>query len=202
MAFIPPSFPEKPDLSALLATLSPEKRKMFEQMQASFNQAMTEAAGKKEANLRLSAEGLSGLSDEDLYAAVRDRLDALVSGGMASDLSGLEPEQMALYVVDQLDCEVNNGGLCQFFTNAGHLIPLVSESLGEIGAAEHQALFDDFVSRYHIDLHDRSAFRPRRVEEYTAIASRYPWQAFDDAYFALPLLDILATYIRRNIQHF
>ena len=98
----------------------------------------------------------------------------------------------------EFDMEVQCGGLCQFFYNDCEEAPYVSQSLAEIGAAEYQRLYDDFIADNDIDI--------SRLDEieYEDMYDMYPFDDFDDDYYELygrqPLETMLAAYIRAYID--
>jgi len=100
--------------------------------------------------------------------------------------------------------EVNNGGLCQFFVNSSRMVaPLVSEYMGIIGAADHKKLYDDFTSKYGIDLNDLSSFDIEEAAEFEEQNQRYPFDEYDDAFYDMePLETYLKKFIRENVKDF
>lgn len=151
--------------------------------------------------LRMDASELKKLDDGELCDAVRFRIQSKV---FASESIRLIPEEMVFYVVDTLDMEVNNGGLCQFFVNFGPpLATAVSQCLSIIGAEEHRAIYEKFLSEHEIDVTDLSCFEIQDVSNYIQCAEKYPFEEFDDVYFTLPpVQECLIPYVRTNIEKF
>ncbi len=80
---------------------------------------------------------------------------------------------------------------------------LILVLMAVVGAVEHQALFDGFVTRYGIDLTDLSAFDVRGVRDYEAKTRMYPFDEYDDAFYDLePLETYLKVYVRTHVQDF
>ena len=62
---------------------------------------------------------------------------------------------------------------------------------------DHRAIYEQFVKDNGIDLSDMSSFSFRTAEDFVAQYKRYPYDDFDNAYYALPPLDeIVAGYLR------
>ena len=81
--------------------------------------------------------------------------------------------------------------------------PLVSEYMGIIGAADHKKLYDDFISKYGIDLNNLSSFDIEQAAEFEEQNQRYPFDEYDDAFYDMEPLEIyLKKFIRENIQDF
>ena len=149
----------------------------------------------------LGRDGLLALDDDALYdaAACMSR-----DGVMEIDDPGLPEQLVNIYALTQFEAEVNNGGLCQFFVNSSRVVaPYVSDYMALIGASEHKALFDGFISQHRIDLNDLSSFIIHRHRDYEAQTKRYPFDEYDDAFYALPSLEEpLTAYIKANLSHF
>ena len=160
----------------------------------------------QEAYLKLSTQELAELPDEDLFVAARLRLEATADAceEVSEGFSKLNDHQKVVYAVNYLEMEVNNGGLCQFFVNSSRaLAPYISDYLGIIGAQEHKALFDGFISANQIDLSDLSSFAIQRSRDFEKMAKRYPFDDYDDKFYELPSLEEpLTQYIRSHIESF
>ena len=114
-----------------------------------------------------------------------------------------------LYVtrIDAYDMEMQNGGLCQFLMNAGRFHGAVlEEALLAFGAERHAGLVSDFCKENKIDISNPQQFVPVSVEHYVRLYQEYPFEAFDQAYFALvqvcPLERMLGEYIRKHPSEF
>lgn len=135
-------------------------------------------------------ENIEDLSDYDLVEEAYF--------GLGDDFEAFNDAQRVVYTVAEFDMEVQCGGLCQFFYNDCEEAPYVSQSLAEIGAAEYQRLYDDFIADNDIDI--------SRLDEieYEDMYDMYPFDDFDDDYYELygrqPLETMLAAYIRAYID--
>lgn len=183
--------------------------RLFKQMLA-FRKLMKELPQQIEAQnarfLEMDTDELAALPDEDLFAAAVARAECVVDAHEAlfSGFSALNEHQKVLFAVNYLEMEVNNGGLCQFFVNSSRAVaPHISEYLGIIGAKEHKELFDSFIEKHKIDLHDLSSFEITRIKDYEKQTQHYPFDEYDDAFYQLDTLEIpLTAYIRAHIQAF
>ena len=136
---------------------------------------------------------LSTLSGDDLVVALAFPAD---------DVSSMSPERKAAYTAACLELEVMNGGLCQFFANCPDCAAFVPEALDRLGAAEHKALYEQFLADYAIDPLD-PMFQTESIEEFSQLYDLYPWDDFDDAYCALtPMSELLEAYIQANPDAF
>lgn len=135
-------------------------------------------------------ENIEDLSDYDLVEEAYF--------GLGDDFEAFNDAQRVVYTVAEFDMEVQCGGLCQFFYNDCEEAPYVSQSLAEIGAAEYQRLYDDFIADNDIDI--------SRLDEieYEDMYDMYSFDDFDDDYYELygrqPLETMLAAYIRAYID--
>lgn len=146
------------------------------------------------------------MTDEDLIMHISERLWSMVfsDADPAVGFSGLTENQKVVFALNYLDMEVANGGLCQFFANdRGLVAPYISEYLKLVGAEEHQALFDGFLAKHGIDVHDLSAFSFITIEDFVALYDLYPFDEFDDGYYQLPpLSSYLAPLVREYPEEF
>ena len=118
------------------------------------------------------------------------------------DAATLSPEARNAYTAACLELEIMNGGLCQFFANCPDCAAFVPEALELLGADEHRALYDRFLSDTGIDPLD-PMFQTEDLEEFSRLYDLYPWDDFDDAYCALtPMPQILEDYIQSNPDAF
>lgn len=135
-------------------------------------------------------ENIEDLSDYDLVEEAYF--------GLGDDFEAFNDAQRVVYTVAEFDMEVQCGGLCQFFYNDCEEAPYVSQSLAEIGAAEYQRLYDDFIADNDIDISELDEI------EYEDMYDMYPFDDFDDDYYELygrqPLETMLAAYIRAYID--
>lgn len=140
-------------------------------------------------------------ADERLLA-ISSRLDNIVlsESSMEAGFAKLSEQQKIVYAVNYYDMEWQNGGLCQFFINSSRMVaPDLSEYLEEIGAVDHQALYDAFVSDNHIDFSDMSEFDMPDTHAYEQLYKKYPFDAYDEAFGKLPpLTERLDAYIEAH----
>ena len=165
-----------------------------------------ERSKKQRSNQELPPEELSALPDGELCEAIWNRTDEKVEQA-ATDREGvaaLPQAAQAFYVAYCYEMEMENGGLCQYFVNSSReLAPMLPAALGEIGAADHKALFDAFVRDNGIDVNDLSSFVSDDVEGYLAQTERYPFDDFDNAFYALkPIQEYLIPYVQAHISAF
>ena len=157
---------------------------------------------RQEAEYRtMTPEQLSQLSDDQLLEALYFRL--LAQAEQSNDYTrSLNREQQLIYCAQWFQAELEDGGLCQFFVNSSRQIaPRMDEVLGELGAEEHRRLYEGFIRENGIDVNDLSSFRVRDNDAYLALTQKYPFDAFDDAYFALePLNTYLIAFVRANLD--
>ena len=174
-------------------------RKAMKNSVREFMQQQTES-------LSLTTEELAALDDDMLFFSAISRTEHIIDNYEESEdgFAALNAHQKVLFSVNALESEVNNGGLCQFFVNSSRAVaPFISDSLGLIGAEEHKALFDGFISKYRIDLNDLSSFMIRRTRDFDKMTKRYPFDEYDDAFYELPALEEpLTKYIRAHIDAF
>ena len=149
---------------------------------------------------------LSRLTDDELFeaAAARtankvDRFESITDG-----INSLTHAERVFYAASYYEMEVNNGGLCQFFVNASRVLaPMLADCLDEISASDHKALFERFVQDNGIDVNDLSSFRIDDINDYPAQTERYPFDAFDRAFYELkPIQELLPSYVRSHISEF
>ncbi len=152
-------------------------------------------------------QDLSALADEELYQTVVQQIYDIEDKNfydVQATMKALNDEQKVVYILDAYDMEVQNGGLCQFFMNDGaDLGLLVSDALKTLGAAEHQALYDGFLADNNIDEAALKALSDAQIDSFDDQYDSYPFEAFDDAYYALPpLYDMIEDYMRSNLSAF
>ena len=121
---------------------------------------------------------------------------------LPEDFDAMSRQEQAAYTAACLELEIMNGGLCQFFANCPDCAAFVPEALELLGADEHRALYDRFLSDTGIDPLD-PMFQTEDLEEFSRLYDLYPWDDFDDAYCALtPMPQILEQYIQANPDAF
>ena len=156
--------------------------------------------------LEMPSSELNSLTDDELFEAVVtrtankvDRFERITDG-----IDSLKHAERVFYVASYYEMEVYNGGLCQFFVNASRdLAPMLADCLGEISAFDHKALFEGFVQDNGIDVNDLSSFLIDDVNDYPAQTERYPFDAFDRAFYELkPIQELLPSYVRSHVSEF
>lgn len=172
----------------------------------SLDESVTEYIEKEKFYVSMPEGSLTELPDDELIFAATARADSVINKytEFADGLKDLNDEQRLVYALNSLEMEVNNGGLCQFFVNSSRAFAnAVSEYMEIVGAEEHRALYDGFVSKYEIDLEDLSSFDSDTSEEFIMQYERYPFDEYDDAFYQLaPLETYLIPYIKANIDRF
>jgi len=154
-----------------------------------------------------TTEELLKLSDNEFYIAIITRLQYKVRTNN-SDINPLNEEEKIVFETDIYDSEINNGGLCQFFTNSSSLVaPYISNNLKILKAKEHKKLFDNFIKENKIEVNDLSSFEITMIDniqkQYQNNLDKYPFDEFDTKYFKLPPLQTTLTeYIKNNISKF
>ena len=156
--------------------------------------------------LKMSTEDLESLDDDELFTTILNRTEYKVDlyDDMIAGVRSLTGVKRVFYVASYYETEVNNGGLCQFFVNSSReLAPELSACLAAIGANDHKELFDTFVADNNIDVNDLSSFIIDNTDEFKGQEERYPFDEFDDAFFALKTIEeYLIDYIREHISEF
>lgn len=172
----------------------------------SFKTDLKEQMEREAMYLKMSAEELSALSDDELFSAVWERTENIVSSyeDISKGFNSLNDQQRIFYAVNYLEMEVNNGGICQFFVNSSRIVaPVVSNYMGIIKASEHKALYDTFILKHQIDVNDLSSFDSETIEEFQSQYERYPFDEYDDAFCELePLQNYLIPFIKKHIDKF
>ncbi len=160
--------------------------------------ACTKAAEAEQPQYPLEGRGLYETAIEKIY-----QIEDENAYDIQQTLKDLNKQQKVVYILDAYDMEVQNGGLCQFLMNDTELVPLVSDALKAVGAKEHKALYDSFLKDNDIDADTVEAFSEVDIDDFAEQYSRYPFEAFDDAYYDLPpVYDLVAAYIQDNISAF
>lgn len=182
----------------------PMFREMMDQMMADPNEFLAGKMEEQEKKVQLHGDALRLLNDEELYDVVYEQNLRISEAAEESELDAFTGVRKTVFVLNLFDMEVQNGGLCQFFVNSSReAAPLVSQALAEVGAVEHQKLFDGFVADNKIDLADLSSFLIFSKRGYMKQTKRFDYEAFDDSYAKLPALqNFVVSYIRSNISEF
>lgn len=156
--------------------------------------------------LKLTTDELAALSDEELLTTLHKRTEyaANTQWNLGEGVAKLPEAQRVFYVLYCFQQENANGGLCRFFVNnSRNLAPKVSDALGILGAEEHKALFDGFVTKNEIDVTYLIYFIISNESEFAEQRNRYPFDDFDIPYGELPSLkDMLVVYAREHIAEF
>ena len=146
---------------------------------------------KEDKYVGMSLDELRALSPKKLLEAAVSRAEYRMQDYYYADdgFAALNRTQKIIYTAYWLELEVNNGGLCQFFTNSSRVTaPFVSEALEAIGATKHKKLYDGFTAKYRIDTRDLSSFDSPDAKTFAAQYKRYPFDEFDTPFCNLPPL--------------
>lgn len=175
-------------------------------MRKAFKSSFKMHLEREAAYIQMSTLELSQLSDNELFSAVLSRTENIVStkDDLLEGFQALNEKQRIFYAVNFLVTEVYNGGLCQFFVNPSRMAaPIVSEYLGIIGANEHKKLYDTFIEKHQINPNDLSSFDSETVEVFQSQYKRYPFDEYDEAFYALESLETYLTeFIKAHIDQF
>ncbi len=149
---------------------------------------------------------LNNLQDDALFDEVLRRTEEKVDSfnDFIEGVKALPHAAQVFYVTTLYEAEVNNGGLCQFFVNSSRFFaPVLADYLDEIGAEEHKALFEAFIRDNGIDVDDLSSFVIDDLDEFEEQTERYPFDDFDDAFYAMePIEKLILPYLRAHIEEF
>lgn len=171
-----------------------------------FLESLGEYERDRQRYLAMSTEELEQLTDDQLFEAALARTEARVDAfdSILDGANALPPAARAFYVTSYYEAEVNNGGLCQFFVNSSrHVAPILADCLEAISADDHRALFVRFAEENKINLNDLSSFDIESEYDFAEQMERYPFDEFDDAFYALDSIqDLLPDYIRAHISEF
>lgn len=171
-----------------------------------FKRSMEQVKENEKRYIKMTADELVALSDDELFDAVTARTENKVDrfDEWEDGLNSLNHAQRVFYSVNWFEIEVNNGGLCQFFVNSSRMVaPFVSDYMGIIGSTDHQKLFDNFISKNGIDLNDLSSFDIDKAEAFEAQSKRYPFDEYDHAFYNMEPLEVfLKKFIRDHIKDF
>lgn len=111
-------------------------------------------------------------------------------------------EQLVVISLTAYDSEINNGGLCQFFSNSSRVFaPLISDSLEQIKATKHKELFDKFIKDNKIDLKKLDSFETDNVDEFIDQYDDYPFDEFDSEYYQLEsMTNLIINYAKDHYK--
>ena len=161
---------------------------------------MAEMDRKNAAYASMTLPELEQLSDDDLISALLYRTDKKLIDLLGKKKKSKPAEladlltgaQRTAYILSHFEFDMQTGGLSHFLKCNGALASVVSECLGNIGATEYRALYDEFFSTYGINL------RQTALVEYSEEIA-----LFDQSYSQLPPMEpILAPYLRANLSEF
>ena len=135
---------------------------------------------------------------ERVRSEVLDRCEALDAAGLAA-----QPEAVAaFYRVDAFWTEYSCGGIYGYFANSAgkEYGALLLEDLDRIGASEHRAMLESFLTENGIDLAELSDFKWSNMSDFTA---RINFGDFDYHFSELPpLWKLLTEYAEANSGEF
>ena len=162
--------------------------------------AMAEMDRKNSTYINLTTEELGALNDDELISAALYRTDKKIDNILGKKKKGtpadwsehLTGAQRIVYILSYFESDMQTGGLEYFLERNDALASLVSECLGEIGALEQRALYDEFL-----------ADRGYRMNYSERLEYQEELRAFNDRYLALPAMEqFFATYLKTNIEQF
>ena len=112
-------------------------------------------------------------------------------------------EQLVVISLTAYDSEINNGGLCQFFSNSSkEFAPNISNSLEEINAIKHKEQFDKFIKDNKINLKELDLYESDNVEDFIDKYDDLPFEDFDRNYYELEkeesITNLLIEYTKTN----
>ena len=154
----------------------------------------------------MSAEELLALSDDELLAVVWMRTERVVAGfdSERRALDNMNDAQKNFYIIQYYVLQVNDGGLCQYFANAGRDTAFfLSDALTAVGAEEHRALFEAFLHDNKVATAALLSFAVDNSRDFKKMEKSYPFEEFNTSFYALaPLTESVAAYVRENIGAF
>lgn len=184
----------------------PEFNEMMDRLQEDPKAFLSNIMENQEERKSMHGEELLALDDDELWETIwLQNLDiAETAEDENTELQAFSGPRRVVYILSTFDAEIQNGGLCQFFVNSSREVaPFVCESLSVVGATEHCALLQAFVTENGIDLSDLSSFMVTSRRGYIKQTKRFDFDSFDQRYYELPPLQECATaYIRANIEAF
>ena len=112
-------------------------------------------------------------------------------------------EQLVVISLTAYDSEINNGGLCQFFSNSSkEFAPNISNSLEEINAIKHKEQFDKFIKANKINLNELEQYETDSIEDFIDKYDDLPFEDFDREYYELEqeesITNLLIEYTKTN----
>ena len=153
----------------------------------------------------LNTEELRALPEDELISAASARIERILQekNELMRALFELTDPQRFFYIVRNYETQLEGGGLWQYLADFSYrMAPYLPESLRELGAEEHRALFETFLKENAIDLQDLTRFSTFELRKLEA-AEVNPLSGFDAEYRELrPLSCYLTEYIENNIDSF
>ena len=153
-----------------------------------------------------SSNDYLAMENEELIMSITDSiLDEIQQLSSDEELENLAVQKFYVLVASNFDMEMQNGGLCQFFMNSGHVyVPMLADALQTVGASQHAHLFLSFCKENNIDPSNIEDFGNVSIENYLALLEKYPFNQFDEQYFKLEqdegLFSTLVAYVRNNLS--
>lgn len=156
--------------------------------------------------LKMTSDELKEIDDDELFMVILMRCEDKFNqfADLNVGITFLNEKQRIFYSLYLFECEVNNGGLCQFFSNSScFLAPLVSKYMEIIGANEHKNLYDRFIKKHNLDVSNLTSFGSNTSDDFLSHYEQYPFDEYDDAFYAMnPLHEYLINYVKKNISYF
>ena len=112
-------------------------------------------------------------------------------------------EQLVVIALTAYDSEINNGGLCQFFSNSSNkFAPNISNYLEQIKALKHKEQFDKFIKANKINLNELEQYETDSIEDFIDKYDDLPFEDFDREYYELEqeesITNLLIEYTKTN----
>ena len=112
-------------------------------------------------------------------------------------------EQLVVIALTAYDSEINNGGLCQFFSNSSkEFAPNISNYLEQIKALKHKKQFDKFIKTNKINLNELEQYETDSIEDFIDKYDDLPFEDFDREYYELEqeesITNLLIDYTKAN----
>lgn len=185
----------------------PEFDEMMKNIMSDPDAFLTNSMKNYDQKKQLHGEELLDLPDGELFEIVYFQNIDIAESAEDEDeeLEQFFGARRTVYILSMFDMEIQNGGLCQFFVNStSSVAPYVCDALSAVGAHEHRELFENFVTKNNIDVSNLESFKKGKgVRAYIKQTKRFDFNAFDDKYSELPVLqDKIVAYIKDNINEF
>lgn len=167
--------------------------------------SMLKAINSSNKYVKLTSEELLALSDEELIAAVLEKLSSEydVYGDYKEAVEKMSSIERVILSVADFDMEIQNGGLCQYFTNSSRFsAPYILSALDVVKAVQIKAELTHFITENNVDLSDLEKYSIDDLNGYLENTKMLPFDEFDNKFYELygseNLTILLSQYIRDN----